>query len=156
MKIELFLKCFIFLMYGQKVLAWGNACRKRQGHPGVGQGNILSVTLSLPSSSFYSQGLLWIFGYSAFSPWPSTNKYKPQNLCRGSLSLAASFMTLWTTSFFWDPCYTVLAKQRHQHVLPSQNNLWGGESRRRHGTKTIYLYEVSLFEFLILNKNVLA
>lgn len=70
------------------VLARGNARRKRQGHPGVGQGNILSVTLSPPSSSFYSQGLLWIFGYSAFSPWPGTNKYKPQNLCRGSLSLS--------------------------------------------------------------------
>lgn len=93
------------------VLARGNACRKRQGHPGVGQGNILSVTLSPPSSSFYSQGLLWIFGYSAFSPWPGTNKYKPQNLCRGSVSLSLSLLLflLWLS--------LMLAKQRHQHVL---------------------------------------
>lgn len=62
---------------------WIGPRKRRQGHSGVSQCNILSVTLSPFPSAFHRLGLLWIFGYSAFSLWPSTNKYKLRNLYWG-------------------------------------------------------------------------
>lgn len=62
---------------------WIGQRKRREGHSEISLRNILSVTLSPPPSSLHRLGLLWLFGYSAFSPWPITNKYKLLNLYRG-------------------------------------------------------------------------
>lgn len=108
---------------------------------GVSQGNILSVTLSTPASSFHRQGLLWIFGYSAFSLWPSTCKYKLQH-CRG---LPYDYLHHF---LFPDPSFTQGWPNKDIYIsLDPGNNLWGAD--RGEATEREF-YQQQVFQQLVL------
>ncbi len=115
--------CLLYALTNKK--AQGRAWRRGQGHPGVSQRNILSVTLSPPPSSFRRRSLLWIFGYLAFSPWPSTNKFKLRNLYGGlSFDYLPDFL-------FPDPSFTRCWPNKDINIsLHPGSNLWGADSLR--------------------------
>lgn len=120
-------------MHWQKSKPEEEQKRRRQGHPGVRQHNILSVTLSSPSSSFSRQGLLGIFGYLAFFSWPSTNKYKLWNLYRGlSYDELHHFL-------FSHPSFTRCWPNKDINIsLHPGSNLWGADSLRRGNRKRVW------------------
>lgn len=97
------------------------------------------MTLSTPASSFHRPGLLWIFGYSAFSLWPSACKYKLQH-CRGRpYDYLHHFL-------FPDPSFTQGWPNKDISLDPG-NNLWGAD--RGEATEREF-YQQQVFQQLVL------
>lgn len=97
------------------------------------------MTLSTPASSFHRPGLLWIFGYSAFSLWPSACKYKLQH-CRGCpCDYLHHFL-------FPDPSFTQGWPNKDISLDP-ENNLWGAD--RGEATEREF-YQQQVFQQLVL------
>lgn len=91
--LDLFVKCFIFWMIAYEQ-AQGRAWRRRQGHPGVSQGNILSVTLSPFHLPFRDRAYS---GYLVIQPFPLDLALINTSY---QTCTEAFLMTTSTTSFF--------------------------------------------------------